>query len=76
MKQWPSVKVKKHFEKIFQTGFKEYWDIMTGFDIISFDEFMQTKRGYIEDDKTSLSDFVKQRYGSEAEALIRLLIAM
>jgi hypothetical protein len=46
---------------------------LLGFDIVTFDEFMQTERGYIEDDKTSLSDFIKQKYGKRGRDVYETL---
>lgn len=66
---------EKQFRSIFGINLTPYWDHFTGFDIIKFDQFMRLNYGYIEDGKTSLSDFITLKYGTEAEGLIRSLIA-
>ena len=75
MKQ-PPYKEAKEFKQIFGMPFIPYWSIITGFDLIAFDEFMQKGRCYVEDDQTSLSDFISKKYGEPARSLIERLISL
>ena len=64
-------KYKKHaeeFRHVFGVGLKPYFDLVTGFDVIKFDqEFIRPPDG------TSTANVIKARYGPEAVDLIKKL---
>jgi len=56
------------FKKIFGMNLFNYWCVYTGFDVIKFDDAIQTPDG------KSTSAFLKEKWGDEAEQFIRNLI--
>ena len=58
------------FSKTFYTSLRYYWNNLTGFDIVAFDEEVLV----IYEDGYSMNDIVRERYGEEAVALILTLI--
>lgn len=57
-----------NFIKIFGVNLKYYWNMFWGFDIIKFDELLETPDG------VSTKDFVKKKYGIEGCECIERLI--
>ena len=53
---------------LFAIALNSYWDIVTGFDVIAFDEFIQPEDG------TSTRDAIMEKYGEKAVKLIETLI--
>lgn len=73
--------VADNFKKYFGVSIYSYLDSMmsmvTGkitIDIIRFDDYLHEQFGQYEDDKKSMSDIIKEKYGEEAEAFIKQLI--
>ena len=57
------------FQSVFGVSLREFWSILTGFDIIKFDEeFMKTPDGI------STEEFVRQKYGELGVSIIKGLI--
>lgn len=80
MKNFP-VQYEQQFELYFKQSLRKFYHPLFGFDIIKFDKEMKSKFGYIEfgyieDDKTSCSDFVSQKFGKDAVELINNLIKL
>ena len=61
------VKHGQEFKRIFGVPVNKFLDI-TGFDIIKFDEWLDTPNG------VSSSEFIKKKFGDKAEQLIRNLL--
>lgn len=59
---------KNQFHAVFGTNLSEFFDF-TGFDIVKFDAFLETPKGM------SMRDFIKDRHGNDAVALIEKLIS-
>ncbi len=59
----------REFQKVFGVRLFTYWDLVTGFDLIKFDDEVIKPP-----DGTSTAEAVEARYGSEAVKLIRGLI--
>ncbi len=57
------------FSRTFGISIGKFWNIITGFDVIAFDEWLQTPDG------TSTSDYLDQKYGEDARKLIEFLIS-
>lgn len=53
---------------IFNVSLWDYWDALTGFNIIGFNDFLKVPDG------TSTRHFLEHSYGSEAMVLIERLI--
>jgi Na+/proline symporter len=70
----PSREQHEKFQKIFGTSMERYWSIWGGFLITNFDTFLKEEYGYKEDNKTSIKDFLGQKFGQEAVDLIYSLI--
>ena len=75
------INVADNFKKYFGVSINSYYDSMmsmvTGkitIDIIRFDDYLHEQFGQYEDDKKSMSDIIKEKYGEEAEAFIKQLI--
>lgn len=61
---------RKDFENIFHIRFMNYFDWITGFDIVKFDEqFLKTP------EDTSTKDFVTTQYGKEGVTVIEKLLS-
>jgi hypothetical protein len=59
----------RDFQNIFGTPLKPYWDNITGFDIVRFDEkLIKSPNG------KSISDVVLERYGKDAVELVEALL--
>jgi hypothetical protein len=71
----PDQMQEKVFYQYFQTNCMRFWHPMFGFDIIKFDNLMKSKFGYVEDDKTSLKDFLTQKFGEGASSLINSFLS-
>lgn len=56
------------FKRIFGTGTHRFVNPFTGFDVIAFDEFVNTPHN------VSTSEHVRTVYGEEAERLVRALL--
>lgn len=70
-------KIKSHsseFFKTFSVQLSKFTDPYTGFNIVAFDDYLQNKYGNYEDNKTSMADFIKKKYGMRAVKLIENLI--
>ena len=65
---------EQQFKLYFKQSLRKFYHPLFGFDIIKFDEEMKSKFGYIEDGKTSCSDFVSKTFGNDAVKLINNLI--
>ena len=62
-------KYQNEFKDIFGINLSEYWDNITGFDIVKFDEeFLKGP------DRISCSDFIKNEYGEDARQFVLKLI--
>ena len=59
---------RKLFNDTFNARLDDFMDLFMGFDIVKFDEFIGTPDGQ------SLSDFLNEKFGAEAQALVRSLI--
>lgn len=58
------------FKKLFGINMHGYWDILTGFDVVKFDEeFLKVPDGI------STSQFLIDHYGTDAESFIRGLLS-
>jgi hypothetical protein len=61
----------REFAKIFGVSLRSYWNNITGFDIVMFDdEFIKSP------DNKSMGDAILETYGQEAYDLIRRLISL
>jgi hypothetical protein len=58
------------FRRVFGRLLKPYWDHLTGFDVIAFDDFIKPGK------KESTKDAVKRKYGDEGVQLVEQLIAV
>lgn len=57
------------FQSVFGVSLGKFWDTVTGFDVVKFDEeFMETP------DSVSTEEYVKQKYGDLGLSIIRGLI--
>jgi len=77
----PSKETYATFKVFFDRDLAGFKDIILmavtrrfSFDIFGFNEYCKTYLGYKEDDNTSLSDFVKKKYGEKANELIKCLL--
>lgn len=61
-------KFRAMFSDHFNASLESYMDLMFGFDIVKFDEFLGTPDGI------STKDFIEKKYGKEAMELIESLI--
>ena len=62
------------FLKIFGVRLSLFHDVLTGFDIVKFDDTLKEKYGNYEDEETSMSDFIQKQFGDSGRKLIELLI--
>jgi len=62
------------FFNIFGVSMKNFHEPISGFDIIKFDDFLKKKYSNYEDNKTSMKDFIKKKYGKKAIELINNLL--
>ena len=58
------------FQKIFGVRLHQFWSNLTGFDIISMDEWLQP----YEEEKYSMEEIIKERYGEDGAKLIWKLL--
>ena len=57
------------FQSVFGISLGKFWSVLTGFDIVKFDEeFMKTPDG------TSTEEYVKQKYGEAELSVVRGLL--
>lgn len=56
------------FQITFNTPLNKYWNFVTGFDVIKFDEDLKCPDGI------SLKDFITEKYNEEASGLIGKLL--
>lgn len=56
------------FQRFFRKSLSNYWNPITGFDIVKFDNDLNVPDG------KSLKDFVIEKYGKDAARLIQQLI--
>ena len=73
MKNFPE-QYEQQFKLHFKQSLRKFYHPIFGFDIIKFDDEIRFKFGYIEDAKTSCSNFVLQKFGKDAVNLINDLI--
>ena len=59
----------QEFLQIFHVSISSYWDIMTGFDVVKFDDYIKPIEGV-----ESTADAIKRQYGDRALELVSLLI--
>ena len=59
---------ERSFRRIFGVSMRPFLDLITGFDIVKFDDWMKTPDGI------STSDFLRKKYGDEAHAIVRGLL--
>lgn len=71
----PSQVQENVFTRYFHISTSRFWHPLFGFDIIKFDDYMKSHHGYVEDGKTSLEDFLTQKFGQPASDLIKTLIS-
>jgi len=64
----------REFNQTFNTNLSNFLNPLTGFDIIAFDDRLKNQYGNYEDGKTSMSDFIKKKFGENAIKLIDKLI--
>jgi len=68
-KRWGFFKKNaEKFQNIFGLRLINYTDVFTGFDIVKFDMDINTPDG------TSIKDFIKKKYGEDAQKLIKEFI--
>lgn len=69
------IELKNEFERVFQTNYRRFFDALFGFDIVKFDEYLQRKHQIqYENDKTSLTDFIEEKYGFDGVHVIEKLL--
>lgn len=56
------------FKRIFGVPLKDFMDILTGFDVVKFDQYLKTPDG------TSTKNYITQKYGETATNLVMSLI--
>lgn len=56
------------FQQITGTPIKKFFHVITGFDVIAFDEWLKTPDG------TSTDEFITQKYGEDEGAELSALI--
>lgn len=61
-------KYNDRFQRVFGTRLSLYWDNITGFDVIKFDD------GWIKSGDGSMHDAVLEKYGEEGVQIIKGLI--
>lgn len=59
---------RRRFREIFKVDPRAFWDNITGFDVIEFDDFIQPPDG------TSTEDTVREKYGQAGVDLVKELI--
>jgi hypothetical protein len=74
MHKRPTPNQERSFRHFFGKSTSVYWNPLFGFDIVQFDADMQSEQGYVEDGKTSLREFLVQKFGQEASDLVNSLI--
>lgn len=62
------MKHERVFRRTFGVSMRPYMDFLLGFDIVKFDDWLGTPDG------TSAADWLKQKYGDEACALVEALL--
>lgn len=60
------------FIRIFGISLKNYHNIITGFDLVKFDDYLINKYGKY---KGSMADFIELKFGQEGINLIKKLIS-
>ena len=70
----PSNEQMAKFHQIFGLSLSRFWNPMIGFDLIKFDDKVKKHFGYVEDGKTSLSDFLRSKFGEDVRSFILDLI--
>lgn len=58
----------KEFERHFKIRIQKFWSPITGFELIEFDDWLQTPDG------TSTKDYITQKYSKEASEFVEKLI--
>ena len=56
------------FEQTFKVSFRRFFNYVTGFDVIAFDDYLETPDG------VSTKEVIEVRYGSEAAQLVENII--
>lgn len=69
---WPFLKPKPdtaaQFKKYFGKNLWDYWEPLFGFDIVKFDEFLETP------DDLSIKEYLEKEYGEDAMKLIQSIL--
>jgi len=73
MKPYPK-EFEPLFQKYFNCSLRKFFHPMFGFDIVRLDDYMKQRFGYIEDGKTSLSDFIAAKFDANAVSLVKSLL--
>lgn len=63
------VKNERKFRHIFGIGMWQFQDLLMGFDILKFDDWLKTPDGI------STADYLTEKYGTEARDLVKRLIS-
>lgn len=58
----------RRFKRIFGVGMWQFMDLLTGFDVVKFDDWLETPDGL------STADHLAKKYGKEARDLVKALI--
>ncbi len=58
----------RYFHKVFHLQLRDYMSIVTGFDVVKFDEHLAVPEGI------STREWIRQQYGDNAVSLVETLI--
>ncbi len=59
----------RYFHQVFHLQLRDYMNIVTGFDVVKFDQHLHVPEG------VSTREWIRQQYGDNAVVLIETLIA-
>ena len=74
MFKYPDGGIARKFKTIFGWPVMNYFNPLYGFDITKFDDDLKERYGDYEDGTTSLNDFINNKFGADAVAIIKKLI--
>ena len=74
MFKYPDGGTARKFKTIFGWSIMNYFNPIYGFDITKFDDDLKERYGDYEDEKTSLKDFIEDKFGDNAVGVIKKLI--
>ena len=61
------MKIQYDFKRIFNVNVSKFFNVIYGFDVVAFDEFLKVPVG------VSTSDFIKEKYGKDAVKMIKAM---